>query len=176
MQKSKAIKELFKVQDTKNKFKIIKDYDLQIKGFSNITIDLLEQNEIYISNQIASTQNIKKITNIIKSKIKSEQNLDYLLSIEKIFEKYNQEFNSLLTIFENDKYSELTEKIITSLTIDNSLIKHENSTENEDKETVLRGIIQSLEIKLQTKDQKIDEILKLNRELEKKLKTLKIKL
>ncbi|MDW8543439.1 hypothetical protein SD307_08475 [Staphylococcus sp. KG4-1] len=176
MQKSKAIKELFKVQDTKNKFKIVKDYDLQIKGFSNITIDLLEQNEIYISNQIASTQNIKKITNIIKSKIKSEQNLDYLLSIEKIFEKYNQEFNGLLTIFENDKYSELTEKIITSLTIDSSLIKHENSTENEDKETVLRGIIQSLELKLQTKDQKIDEILKLNRELEKKLKTLKIKL
>ncbi|WP_436943714.1 hypothetical protein [Staphylococcus xylosus] len=172
MQKSKAIKELFKVQDTKNKFKIIKDYDLQIKGFSNITIDLLEQNEIYISNQIASTQNIKKITNIIKSKIKSEQNLDYLLSIEKIFEKYNQEFNGLLTIFENDKYSELTEKIITSLTIDNSLIKHENSTENEDKETVLRGIIQSLELKLQTKDQKIDEILKLNRELEKKIKNL----
>nr|WP_318757998.1 hypothetical protein [Staphylococcus sp. KG4-3]MDW8562862.1 hypothetical protein [Staphylococcus sp. KG4-3] len=167
MQKSKAIKELFKVQDTKNKFKIVKDYDLQIKGFSNITIDLLEQNEIYISNQIASTQNIKKITNIIKSKIKSEQNLDYLLSIEKIFEKYNQEFNGLLTIFENDKYSELTEKIITSLTIDSSLIKHENSTENEDKETVLRGIIQSLELKLQTKDQKIDEILKLNRELEK---------
>ncbi|RIN07795.1 hypothetical protein BU097_12970, partial [Staphylococcus xylosus] len=162
MQKSKAIKELFKVQDTKNKFKIVKDYDLQIKGFSNITIDLLEQNEIYISNQIASTQNIKKITNIIKSKIKSEQNLDYLLSIEKIFEKYNQEFNGLLTIFENDKYSELTEKIITSLTIDSSLIKHENSTENEDKETVLRGIIQSLELKLQTKDQKIDEILKLN--------------
>lgn len=144
MQKSKAIKELFKVQDTKNKFKIIKDYDLQIKGFSNITIDLLEQNEIYISNQIASTQNIKKITNIIKSKIKSEQNLDYLLSIDKIFEKYNQEFNGLLTIFENDKYSELTEKIITSLTIDNSSTKHENPTENEDKEIVLRGIIQSL--------------------------------
>ncbi|PWG67714.1 hypothetical protein DEM28_27090, partial [Enterobacter mori] len=86
---------------------------------------------IYISNQIASTQNIKKITNIIKSKIKSEQNLDYLLSIDKIFEKYNQEFNGLLTIFENDKYSELTEKIITSLTIDNSSTKHENPTENE---------------------------------------------
>ena len=87
MQKSKAIKELFKVQDTRNKFKIIKDYDLQIKGFSNITVDLLEQNENYISNQIASTQNIKKIANIIKSNIKSEQNLDYLLSIRKDFRK-----------------------------------------------------------------------------------------
>ncbi|HDA0798329.1 TPA: hypothetical protein O4U00_002464, partial [Staphylococcus aureus] len=45
MQKSKAIKELFKIQDTEDKFKIIKNYDLKIKGFSNITIDLLEQNE-----------------------------------------------------------------------------------------------------------------------------------
>lgn len=170
MQKSKAIKELFKVQDTRNKFKIIKDYDLQIKGFSNITVDLLEQNENYISNQIASTQNIKKITNIIKSNIKSEQNLDYLLSIEKISEKYNEDFNGLLTIFENDKYGELTEKIINNLTVDTSPIKYENSTKNEDKETVLRGIIQSLELKLQIKEQKINEILKLNRELDKKIK------
>lgn len=170
MQKSKAIKELFKVQDTRNKFKIIKDYDLQIKGFSNITVDLLEQNENYISNQIASTQNIKKIANIIKSNIKSEQNLDYLLSIEKISEKYNEDFNGLLTIFENDKYGELTEKIINNLTVDTSPIKYENSTKNEDKETVLRGIIQSLELKLQIKDQKINEILKLNRELDKKIK------
>lgn len=170
MQKPKAIKELFKVQDTRNKFKIIKDYDLQIKGFSNITVDLLEQNENYISNQIASTQNIKKITNIIKSNIKSEQNLDYLLSIEKISEKYKEDFNGLLTIFENDKYGELTEKIINNLTVDTSSIKYENSTKNEDKETVLRGIIKSLELKLQSKDQKINEILKLNRELDKKIK------
>ncbi|HCU8291745.1 TPA: hypothetical protein OVC01_002435, partial [Staphylococcus aureus] len=84
MQKSKAIKELFKIQDTEDKFKIIKNYDLKIKGFSNITIDLLEQNEKYISNQIATTQNINKITNIIKSNIKNEHNLDYLLSFDKI--------------------------------------------------------------------------------------------
>ncbi|HDE3732520.1 TPA: hypothetical protein PDC97_001208, partial [Staphylococcus aureus] len=53
MQKSKAIKELFKIQDNENKFKIIKNYDLKIKGFSNITLDFIEQNEKYISNQIA---------------------------------------------------------------------------------------------------------------------------
>ncbi|MEI2047699.1 hypothetical protein VWD94_08195 [Staphylococcus aureus] len=70
MQKSKAIKELFKIQDNENKFKIIKNYDLKIKGFSNITLDFIEQNEKYISNQIATTQNIKKITNIIKNKKK----------------------------------------------------------------------------------------------------------
>ncbi|HFD7743785.1 TPA: hypothetical protein ACF53M_002588, partial [Staphylococcus aureus] len=102
MQKSKAIKELFKIQDTEDKFKIIKNYDLKIKGFSNITIDLLEQNEKYISNQIATTQNINKITNIIKSNIKNEHNLDYLLSFDKISEKYNKDFNGLITIFEND--------------------------------------------------------------------------
>lgn len=119
MQKSKAIKELFKVQDTKSKFKIIKDYDLKFKGFSNITIDLLEQNEKYISNQIASAHNIKKITNIIKGSQKQEQNLDYLLSFEKISEKYKKDFNGLIAIFENDKYGELTEKIVNNFTIDN---------------------------------------------------------
>ena len=164
MQKSKAIKELFKIQDTEDKFKIIKNYDLKIKGFSNITIDLLEQNEKYISNQIATTQNINKITNIIKSNIKNEHNLDYLLSFDKISEKYNKDFNGLITIFENDKYGELTEKIISNFVIDNSPIKYENSDKNKDKEFVLRNIIQSLESKLQIKDKKIDELLKLNKE------------
>ncbi|MEM5418722.1 hypothetical protein V2W23_10740 [Staphylococcus gallinarum] len=168
MQKSKAIKELFKIQDNKNKFKIIKNYDLKIKGFSNITIDLLEQNEKYISNQIATTQNIKKITNIIKNSKKNEQNLDYLLSIDKISEKYNKDFDGLITIFENDKYGELTEKIISNFMIDNSPIKYENPNKNENKESILRNIIQSLESKIQIKDQKIDELLKLNNELEKK--------
>ncbi|HDD0290478.1 TPA: hypothetical protein O9411_001640, partial [Staphylococcus aureus] len=124
MQKSKAIKELFKIQDNENKFKIIKNYDLKIKGFSNITLDFIEQNEKYISNQIATTQNIKKITNIIKNNKKNEQNLDYLLSIDKISEKYNKDFDGLITIFENDKYGELTEKIISNFMIDNSPIKY----------------------------------------------------
>lgn len=77
---------IIRTLSTEDKFKIIKNYDLKIKGFSNITIDLLEQNEKYISNQIATTQNINKITNIIKSNIKNEHNLDYLLSFDKISE------------------------------------------------------------------------------------------
>src|SRR5699024_4586041 len=156
MQKSKAIKELFKVQDTKSKFKIIKDYDLKFKGFSNITIDLLEQNEKYISNQIASAHNIKKITNIIKGSQKQEQNLDYLLSFEKISEKYKKDFNGLIAIFENDKYGELTEKIVNNFTIDNQQEKYQSSSKDENKEAILREIIQSLELKIQIKDQKID--------------------
>ncbi|HDD1038024.1 TPA: hypothetical protein O9921_002749, partial [Staphylococcus aureus] len=162
MQKSKAIKELFKIQDNENKFKIIKNYDLKIKGFSNITLDFIEQNEKYISNQIATTQNIKKITNIIKNNKKNEQNLDYLLSIDKISEKYNKDFDGLITIFENDKYGELTEKIISNFMIDNSPIKYENTNKNENKESILRNIIQSLESKIQIKDQKINELLNLN--------------
>ncbi|MEX6339878.1 hypothetical protein AB6E71_00470 [Staphylococcus arlettae] len=170
MQKSKAIKELFKVQDTKSKFKIIKDYDLKFKGFSNITIDLLEQNEKYISNQIASAHNIKKITNIIKGSQKQEQNLDYLLSFEKISEKYKKDFNGLIAIFENDKYGELTEKIVNNFTIDNQQEKYQSSSKDENKEAILREIIQSLELKIQIKDQKIDELLKSNKKMEKEIK------
>ncbi|PZH51766.1 hypothetical protein [Staphylococcus aureus] len=168
MQKSKAIKELFKIQDNENKFKIIKNYDLKIKGFSNITLDFIEQNEKYISNQIATTQNIKKITNIIKNNKKNEQNLDYLLSIDKISEKYNKDFDGLITIFENDKYGELTEKIISNFMIDNSPIKYENTNKNENKESILRNIIQSLESKIQKKEKKNNELLKLKKELKKK--------
>ncbi|HDE9738885.1 TPA: hypothetical protein PD844_002679, partial [Staphylococcus aureus] len=89
---------------------------------------------------------------------------------DKISEKYNKDFNGLITIFENDKYGELTEKIISNFVIDNSPIKYENSDKNKDKEFVLRNIIQSLESKLQIKDKKIDELLKLNKEAEKKIK------
>ncbi|KOS65212.1 hypothetical protein AN169_11790 [Staphylococcus aureus] len=56
-------------------------------------------------------------------------------------------FDGLITIFENDKYGELTEKIISNFMIDNSPIKYENTNKNENKESILRNIIQSLESK-----------------------------
>src|SRR5699024_12418158 len=52
--------------------------------------------------------------------------------------------------------------------IDNSPNKYENPNKNENKESILINIIQSLQSKIQIKDQKIDELLKLNKELEKK--------
>ncbi|MEB7434519.1 hypothetical protein [Staphylococcus pasteuri] len=169
MLKSKAIKELFNVQEIKDKFKIIKDYNLQIKGFSNISIDVLENNEKYISNQISNTQNVKKISNVIRNNIKHEQNLDYLLSTEKILEKYNKDFMGLLTIFENDKYGEVTEKIIQNLAINTPSVSSKTISTNKDKESKLRNIIQSLELKIQTKDKKINELLKLNSDLKKEI-------
>src|SRR5699024_7050021 len=132
--------------------------------------DLLEQNEKYISNQIASAHNIKKITNIIKGSQKQEQNLDYLLSFEKISEKYKKDFNGLIAIFENDKYGELTEKIVNNFTIDNQQEKYQSSSKDENKEAILREIIQSLELKIKIKDQKIDELLKSNKKMEKEIK------
>lgn len=176
MQKSKAIKELFKVQELNEKFSIIKEYNLDIKGFSNITYELLEQNEKYISNQVSSIQNIKKITNRIKSHIKREQNLDYLLSVEKIIEKYNKNFLGLLIIFENDQYGQLTESIIDELILEDPKIEEQDKSTIEDKEEVFRSLIQTLEIKIQNKDQKIKEILTINKELENKIKIYEVQI
>ncbi|OEK79678.1 hypothetical protein AST03_06860 [Staphylococcus equorum] len=169
MQKSKAIKELFKIQDTTQKFEIIKKYDLNIKGFSNITMDILKQNEKYISNQITSTQNISKINSTIKSSIKAENNLDYLLSPEKIIEKYNYDFKGLLTIFENDQYSELTEIMIDKITMDTTQVNTNNSNEDDSKKETLRNIIKSLELKLQNREEKIQVLLKNSKEINRKI-------
>ncbi|MBO1219958.1 hypothetical protein [Mammaliicoccus sciuri] len=176
MQKSKAIKELFKVQELNEKFSIIKEYNLDIKGFSNITYELLEQNEKYISNQVSSIQNIKKITNRIKSHIKREQNLDYLLSVEKIIEKYNKNFLGLLVIFENDQYGQLTESIIEELILEPQIKEDQDKSTIEDKEEVFRSLIKTLETKIQNKDQKIKEVITINKELENKMKTYEVQI
>ncbi|MGS4120930.1 hypothetical protein ACEUVI_06845, partial [Staphylococcus pseudintermedius] len=167
MQKTKAIKELFKSQDIKNKFKIIKDYDLKIKGFSNITFELLEKNEKYISNQIASTYNVKKILKANRNRMKNEQNLDYLLPIDKIIDKYTDNFEGLITIFEKDEYGVLTENIVNKFTESISFNNCQRTVISDNKEDKLRNIIKSLEEKIRNKEEKINQLNQLN-ELNKK--------
>ncbi|PTG01613.1 hypothetical protein BU649_11655, partial [Staphylococcus chromogenes] len=62
MDRNKTIRELFKLQSNEKKVEIIKEYELTIRGFSNIEVHNINSNsEMYIVNEATNKQNIERI-------------------------------------------------------------------------------------------------------------------
>ncbi|PTG13461.1 hypothetical protein, partial [Staphylococcus chromogenes] len=124
MDRNKTIRELFKLQSNEKKVEIIKEYELTIRGFSNIEVHNINSNsEMYIVNEASNKQNIERIQKYIKSKLRIEDDLSNLLDKDLIIERYGGDFTKLLTIFEKDQYGDLSNYIINKLSE-----KHNNTS------------------------------------------------
>ncbi|WP_394877502.1 hypothetical protein [Mammaliicoccus lentus] len=170
MRKDKVIKELFALQDTREKIKIINNNGLSIKGFDNINYNTLEKSEDIIVNRINTASNINKIDKNIRQHNKhNESEFDYLLSPEKIIEKHNHNFEKLLLIFNNDGYGDLTESILLKLNKKNKDDEDEVVEYKKDNIDDLRDIIRDLEKKIELKDIKIKNLNKKNSDQSKEI-------
>lgn len=161
MKKDKAIKDLFSLQDISKKVEIINENALTIKGFDNINYKTLKVNENIIINRINTIPNIKKIDKLISQYRKQDEDeFDYLLSADKIVEKYGTNFEKLLLIFNYDGYGELTETVLLKLKEEHidKVEKVEVESERVDDIVSLRDIIRTLEKKVETRDAKIIEL------------------
>ncbi|TDM20530.1 hypothetical protein ETI05_04550 [Macrococcoides canis] len=190
MDKRIAIKELYKIQNNTEKLRIIEEYNLKFMGFTKINRNFLQLNNKKFENEITSEYNIKKFeSNFVKIKKNKSVGMDYLLSPEKIIEKYEYDFDYLLQVFELDKYKDTTSKIIENIQSINLKKSDEFTRKSEDIEDVknesmnideLREIINELEMKVDNKDSKIINLNNViynlrneNLEINKKLKELK---
>ncbi len=191
MDKRLAIKELYKVQDETEQLRIINDYNLVFSGFTKINLNSLRINKKKFESEITNKINLSKFDNNLKvAKQNINIEMDYLLSAERIVDKYNINFDALIQIFEIDKYKETTTRIIEIITSMSLVFSNEQEDETEtmqiavnDSDTIgnLRDIISDLEDKLDKKESKIQALnntmVKLrneNLELLKNIKTLKM--
>lgn len=182
--RSKTIRELFKLQSNENKVEIIKEYELAIRGFSNIEVHNINSNsEMYIVSEASNKQNIEKIQKYIKSKLKIEDDFSNLLDKDLIIERYGDDFTKLVTIFEKDQYGNLSDYIINKLIEkhNNTNVQKDalskgkeklNSSEQEDKLKKLRKIISDLETTVSEKDKKIKSLLFERKTLNSKIEEL----
>lgn len=191
MDKRIALKELYRIQNNTEKLRIIEEYNLKFMGFTKVNRNSLQLNNKKFESEITSEYNMKKFeSNFLKIKKNKSVGMDYLLSPEKIIEKYEYDFDYLLQVFELDKYKDTTSKIIENIQSINLKKSDDLTIKSEDIEDVktesmnideLREIINELEIKVDNKDSKIislnnviynirNENLKINKKI-KELKT-----
>ncbi|PKE05984.1 hypothetical protein CW676_10475 [Macrococcoides caseolyticum] len=162
MNKAIAIKELFSIQNVDEKILIIKNFNLTITGFSKINKENINNLSKLIDKEIVKPSNLNKINNKIKNiKQNKDIGMDYLLNTEKILEKYKYDFESLILIFEKDKYQEKTQELVLKLQEMNDI--PEESTEiNRGKEVdsikELRTIIINKEEKIHNQEKKIEKM------------------
>lgn len=159
MNKAIAIKELFSIQNVDEKILIIKNFNLTITGFSKINKENINNLSKLIDKEIVKPSNLNKINNKIKNiKQNKDIGMDYLLNTEKILEKYKYDFESLILIFEKDKYQEKTQELVLKLQEMNDI--PEESTEiNRGKEVdsikELRTIIINKEEKIHNQEKRL---------------------
>jgi len=165
MNNGKIIKELFILQNDYEKLEIINSFNLSFDGFSSINRKKLMNNKNIIISKLTSQQNIFKIEKKIKSELRNDENeFDYLLSPEKVVEKYGHNFTYLLKIFYKDKYGEQTIKILSILkekseTNENEMNKNSNDDKDGENEILkLRKIIIELQKKVSIRELKIEEL------------------
>lgn len=162
MNKAIAIKALFSIQNVEEKILIIKNFNLTITGFSKINKENINNLSKLIDKEIVKPSNLNKINNKIKNiKQNKDIGMDYLLNTEKILEKYKYDFESLILIFEKDKYQEKTQELVFKLQEMNDI--PEESTEiNRGKEVdsikELRAIIINKEEKIHNQEKKIEKM------------------
>lgn len=162
MNKAIAIRELFSIQNVDEKILIIKNFNLTITGFSKINKENINNLSKLIDKEIVKPSNLNKINNKIKNiKQNKDIGMDYLLNTEKILEKYKYDFESLILIFEKDKYQEKTQELVLKLQEMND-IPEESSEINRVKEVdsikELRTIIINKEEKIHNQEKKIEKM------------------
>lgn len=191
MDKRIALKELYRIQNNTEKLRIIEEYNLKFMGFTKVNRNSLQLNNKKFESEITSVYNMKKFDSHL-TKIKKNKNvgMDYLLSAEKIIEKYEYDFDYIFQIFELDKYKDTTQKIVDNILAINAkdLNGSKNLPETIDpinSETMnideLREIISELEMKVDNRDSKILNLNNVvhnlrneNLEINKKIKEVKL--
>lgn len=161
--KSKVLKDLFSLQSDENILRIIRSLNLEIRGFSNISLVTIKNQRAYIISNFATDRNIKKIDKYTRSQIKlDEKNFDFLLEPKKIVEKYKDDFFEIATLFERDGYNKLPNNYFKiwngKKEIAETNLKSENLKESNNLKR-LREIIKRLEEESTNKQQKIDRLI-----------------
>lgn len=161
--KSKVLKDLFSLQSDENILRIIRSLNLEIRGFSNISLVTIKNQRAYIISNFATDRNIKKIDKYTRSQIKlDEKNFDFLLEPKKIVEKYKDDFFEIATLFERDGYNKLPNNYFEiwngKKEVAETNLKSENFKESNNLKT-LREIIKRLEEESTNKQQKIDRLI-----------------